>query len=169
MFDRRWLGAGLALVLVAAACSGDDGDAADDLVPYFEQVEQVTVHLDESNQGLPETTDIESARAFFSAVNPASVIALGELSSLVPPEAAQESHDRLIELRGEYLALNQRIAERLDTIVTAEEFAALASDEELGIQPQNALGAEVEAACRNLQAVADGEAIDVSLRCDITG
>ena len=32
MLDRRWLGAGLALVLVAAACSGDDGSASDDLL-----------------------------------------------------------------------------------------------------------------------------------------
>jgi hypothetical protein len=169
MLDRRWLGAGLALVLVAAACSGDDGSASDDLLPYFEQVEQITADLEEANQNLPQTTDVESARSFFSTVNPASEIALGALSTLAPPEAAQEPHDRLIELRGQYLALNERIAERLDGMDTPEEFAALASDAELGIQPQNALGAAVEAACDELQAVADSEVIDVSLRCDITG
>ncbi len=167
MLDRRLLGPTLALVLVAAACTGGDESATDDLLPYFEQVEKITVDLDEKNQGLPEITDIESARAFFSTVNPASEIALGQLSSLVPPEAAQEPHNRLTELQGQYLALNQRIAERLDSIDTAEEFAALASDAELGVQPQNALGAEVEAACDDLQAVADSAAVDVSLRCDI--
>ena len=166
MLDRRLLGATLALVLVAAACTGGDESATDDLLPYFEQVEQITVDHDETTQGLPETTDIESARAFFSTLNPSSEIALGELSTLLPPEAAQEPHDRLIELQRQYLALNQRIAERLDSIDTAEEFAALASDAELGVQPQNALDAEVEAACDDLQAVADSAAIDVSLRCD---
>jgi len=167
MLDRRLLGATLALVLVAAACTGGDGSATDDLLPYFEQVEQITVDRDETTQGLPDPTDIESARAFFSTGNPAFEIALGELSTLVPPEAAQEPHDRLIELEGQLLALNRRIGERLDSIDTAEEFAALASDAELGVQPQNALGAEVEAACDDLQAVADSAAIDVSLRCDI--
>ena len=166
MLDRRLLGATLALVLVAAACTGGDGTSTDDLLSYFEQVEQIAVDRDETTQGAPETTDIESARAFFSTLNPASEIALGELSTLVPPEAAQEPHDRLIELKGRLLALNHRIAERLDNIDTAEEFAALASDAELGIQPQNALGAEVETACDDLQAAADSAAIDVSLRCD---
>jgi hypothetical protein len=164
--DRRLLGAILALVLVAAACTGGEGSSTDDLLPYFEQVEQITIDRGETTQGLPEITDIESARAFFSTLNPASEIALGELSVLVPPEAAQEPHDRLIELQGHLLALNQRIAARLDSIDTAEEFAALASDAELGVQPQNALGAEVEAACDDVQAAADSAAIDVSLRCD---
>ena len=167
MTDRRWLGASLGLLLFAAACTGADVNATDDLVPYFEQLEQITVDFEErtqSNQGLP-ATDIESTRILFAALIPASEIALDELSSLDPPQAAREPHDRLVELGGQYLALNQRIADRLDTIETPEEFAALASDEELGIPPQNALSAQRGTACRDLQTVADGEGIDVSLRC----
>ena len=70
-----------------------------------------------------------------------------------------------MELGGQYLALNKRIAERLGTIETPEEFAALASDRELGVQPQNELGAQRGTACRDLQTVADDEGIDASLRC----
>ncbi len=169
MINRRWLGASLAILLVAAACTGDDGDASDDLLSYFEQVEQISIDLDETNQGLPQTTDIESARIFFAAVNPGAETALDQLSSLIPPGAAQASHDRLVELRGQYLALNQDIAERLDIIETTEEFTALASDQKLGIEPQNALGDQVQAACDDHQAVADSEGIDVSLRCDTEG
>jgi hypothetical protein len=167
MTNRRWLGASLGLLLFAAACTGADANATDDLVPYFEQLEQITVDFEEraqSNQGLSQT-DIESTRVFFVALISSSEIALDELSSLDPPEAAREPHDRLVELGGRYLALNKRIAERLGTIETTEEFAALASDDELGIQPQNELGAQRGTACRDLQAVAVGEGIDVSLRC----
>ena len=63
MLDRRLLGATLTLVLVAAACTGGDGTSTDDLLSYFEQVEQIGVDRDETTQGAPETTDIESARA----------------------------------------------------------------------------------------------------------
>lgn len=167
MTDRRWLGASLGLLLFAVACTGADVNATDDLVPYFEQLEQITVDFEERsqrNQGLPQT-DIESTRVFFVALISSSEIALDELSSLDPPEAAREPHDRLVELGGQYLALNQRIAERLGTIETAEEFAALGSDEELGFQPQNDLSAQRGTACRDLQTVADDEGIDVSLRC----
>ena len=167
MTNRRWVGASLGLLLFAAACTGADANATDGLVPYFEQLEQITVDFEErgqSNQGLSQT-DIESTRILFVALISSSEIALDELSSLNPPEAAQEPHDRLVELGGQYLALNKRIAERLGTIETPEEFAALASDRELGVQPQNELGAQRGTACRDLQTVADDEGIDASLRC----
>jgi len=167
MIDRRWQRASLGLLLLVAACTGADTNAADDLVPYFEQLEQITVDFEERIQGnrdLPQT-DIESTRIFFAALISSSEIARDELLSLDPPEAAREQHDRLVELGGQYLALNQRIADRLGTIETPEEFAALAADDELGIEPQNALAAQRGTACRDLQTVADGEGIDVSLRC----
>lgn len=164
MTDRRSLGASLGLLLFAAACTGADVNATDDLVPYFEQLEQITVDFEERNQGLPQT-DIESTRIFFAALISSSEIALDELSSLDPPQAAREPHDRLVELGGQYLALNKRIADRLGTIETPEEFAALESDEELGIPPQTALSERRDTACRDLQTVADDEGIDVSLRC----
>ena len=164
MTGRRWRGASLGLLLLVSACTGDDGGATN-LLSYFEQVEQITIDLAEGVDGLPQTTDIEPARVFFSGLNAATESALGALLSLVPPEEARQAHDRWVDLRRQYLALNQRIAEQLDNIATAQEFSALASDEELGIRPQNALADQLAAACRDLQDVADAEGMQVSLRC----
>ncbi len=150
MTDRRWLGASLGLLLFAAACTGADVNATDDLVPYFDQLEQITVDFEERsqrNEGLSQT-DIESTRVFFAALISSSEIALDELSSLDPPEAAREPHDRLVELGGQYLALNKRIVDRLGTIETTEEFAALGSDEELG-SPEGPVAQGEQRGCQN--------------------
>lgn len=178
-----------ALVIGAAfvACGGDEGkDAADatkqpateqgggeelDLAEYLQQFEAIRSASKARFQTLREEApsgvgqEVQATRDYQDSLNSATEDLLADLKPLRPPAEARDAHDELIAALTEWLALLEGVSDRLAEIESPDELEALNTEVE-GDQSLSALEDRVVTACLQVQAIADGNGIEVDLACE---
>jgi hypothetical protein len=168
------IGLGLCTALGFSACGGGSADEPT-LQEYFERVQQLSADADGKSEEIDEEyahlfdgTDEEFGpesreeyeRYFRAQLDPLDDLADG-LSGVDAPSDVSDEHDRLVavfkDIRGSYETFIDEIGgvdtnEDLAEVFFSNDFIAAAS--------------EFEAACKNLQAIADDRDISVDLECE---
>ena len=164
------LAAAALLVPVAFACNGGERLGLEE---YFQRVEEVgtkaqSAFEQETVEPLAESASEEDAATFARETIMRSVTVLGEardsLDELNPPSEVEEPHDRFVGALGKEVEAIQDVADRLPDALSVFELQALES--QFDTPELNEAYAQEDEACKELQAVADENEIDVDLQCE---
>jgi hypothetical protein len=162
-----------ALALVATGCGDDDGGGEElTLSEYFLNVEEIRqdYQLDARDLQLElegvdqsdEDSALEGLRAYYEASQATFEGAIDQVEALDPPSEAEEPHDTFVEAGRQVVVETTAVYEDLQEAETVEEANELLED-----TPDADGAAEAfNAACRDLQAVADREGIAAGLGCE---
>ena len=185
MISRVWLLPLIAVaslfVLSVAACSDDDGDDAapattaagggdEELTLYFDDLAAIQSELSEGIEIIDEQSqaafvDPAAARQTLNATKSAGEAALSDLEELDVPSEAADAHASLESAGQAYLDAIDGLSNDLQDIQAGEEYDAfLAGTEDPNSEIQQAR-ADLQAACDEMQAVADDNNVDVALEC----
>jgi hypothetical protein len=160
-----------------AACGGDDDDdggsedQATELEEYFVSVEQIKAAYDtdvraldqdlEAIEALPAEEQLDALRGYYRDSETRFGTAIEELDALDPPSEAEEPHDAFVGAGDEVLELSASLYAELEEVETVE-----AANELFESTPEiDEASANFENACRDLQSLADENAVDANLGC----
>ncbi|GBE25778.1 MAG TPA: hypothetical protein ENG98_02590 [Actinobacteria bacterium] len=186
---RRWMAMVVALVLVAAACSGSTLTASE----YFDQINALTEELDQAMDDLGATyeadlnTSIDTLRidrdmsdpselaGFMSDLTDVAIAKtvvwldgteaplrafLASLEEMNPPEDVQLAHNSMVTATQNALAVLPDTTAQVRTVGTAVDLAVVVEN-----SPFAEATGELQNACLALQTVATDKTIDVQIDC----
>jgi hypothetical protein len=158
----------LVLALVTVACGG----SATPLEAYFDEVDGVTAVFADEVSDLPiagtEST-LDDVRTYFAGIHAALARAEASLVAVSAPDEAGGAHPEFVIAVRDFAVLTEKASELAEAMETREDLFDLANDPIVGVNRFNALQARTVSACRDLQAVAEAESIDVDLGCPLLG
>jgi hypothetical protein len=154
-----------------AACGDDDGGEELTLEAYFQSVEDIRADfneevdtLAEGLEGLEEADDeeqLDGLRTYYDESEAAFGQAIDDLDALNPPEEADERHEEFVSAGRDVLEESENLSDQLADVETVDEanelFENSAEIEEAS--------SNFEAACGELQTLADDEGVDADLGC----
>ena len=170
-----------ALVVVAlmagsallAACGGGDGGGGDggelSLDEYFQQLEDIKETYDARGEALDQEAetleeDVGAFQDYFGDLRDIFDDALDDVKGLNPAAEARDAHDEFVAA---LTAAQVELGDFGDQIADVETVSELmATFAELDTPGFEATGENIEKACRDLQAIADENDIDVDLDCE---
>ncbi len=165
------VGAGVALLLAAAACGGDNGGGdTPSLDAYLSQVDAILAESDQrfadlSAQGLT-TEDVQNPADAVSLEEQAREIISASLESLraldAPKEASRE-HEELVVAANNYVQELDAFIGQLKGAQTTEDVRTLF--EGIPGSPLDEAANRLDSSCLQLQDVATARGIDVDLGC----
>ena len=151
-----------------AAC-GDDGGDALTLEEYFQQLSEAKHELGAGSRDatpqnagttLSEEQQLQALADSFTEGIPFVEHFLAEIEMLRPPEAVTVEHNQIVEETSLFLAVMNRVSEKIGAVETVDELEPLFERERYS---QAAF--RFRDACTQLQLVADKNEIDVNLVC----
>jgi hypothetical protein len=153
------------LGLVAAACGG--GSSESPLERYLRQLDESQEWFSGTGQTIAEQypralEDVEQTRGAFTLSAGSTRDFRDALKSLEPPEALRASNDEAIAALDLLAAAQQAVADELVGVTDLDGMQAVLDRHEA---ESRAAFERLNAACREGQAVADAEGIDVALDC----
>ena len=162
------------LFLAVAACNDDDEDesTAEELTLYFDDLADIQRELSDGIEAIDERSQAgfenpPAARQSLDGVQTAGQSALDDVNDLEVPAAAADAHASLSEAGEAYLAALDSLAEELQTVEAGpeyDEFLAGIDDPDSEFQQAKA---GLQAACDEMQTVADDNGIVVTLECPV--
>jgi len=159
----------------ATATDSTGGDVELSLGEYFQRIdgifERSDRELDDLNRELQTTADaadtleeeVEALEAFANASADVLSRALSEIDGIDEPAAVDEAHKAFVSAIGDALTATERLQDDLDAVQSAEELELVSTQFGDGF---SAIQLAADAACNELQAVADGNGIGVDLNCE---
>ncbi len=167
----------------SAADNGDDGDSGDsdssvdtaDLEDYFAEIEAIFEEADSELDAVGEdldaainvaTTDREKVDAFIDAFQHSGQTvetALLAMDEVEAPKEAEDAHDAFVDATIGVLQLSADILSDLEEMTTADEIDAYFTERDPELTDATDAG---DAACFDLQDIADENGIDVDLNCE---
>ena len=171
---KSWFGiAALGLVVLIAACGGDNDSDESNLREYFGRLQTLTDEVrDRAATTVADPTNLDpSDPATFD--NIASVFDesldiyrdfVDDVRDLNPPNEARDAHDTLIDTLDAFLGSNEELIDQIENADTEAAFSAIFANAAADIEV-----VPVDAACGNLQQVAADNNISVNLDCGDDG
>jgi hypothetical protein len=159
------------VALTALACNGVGERLS--LEEYFQRVEEVgtsaqSAYGRETVAPLADDATEEDAARFARETIMRSVSVLGEardsLDGLNPPSEVEKAHDRFVEALGKEVSATKAVADRLPDALSVFELQGL--EKQFDTPELNDAYAQEKETCKELQAVADENEIDVDLQCE---
>ncbi len=158
-----------------ATDSGDDTSASPELEAYFAEIEAIFEDADAASDELDVTFDeaIDAAtnieeevftlQEFLLESRKNIESALDDLEDVEPTEETEDAHSDFIQAGRDLIEVSKQFSEGLQDVETETDLDAL--NEDLGPGGQEAADA-ADAACFELQGIADEAGIDVDLNCE---
>jgi hypothetical protein len=154
-----------------SATTAPAGDG-DELSLYFNDVAAIQGELTDGVDTIGEQSqsafgDPAQARQTLSAILDAGNASLEEFNALDPPAEAADAHAAVADAGEAYLAVVQGLSDDLQGMEAGPEFDAFKEDVQSPDSEFSAAKADMQAACDEMQAVADDNSIDVALECPV--
>ena len=160
----------LALSTGALACADGDGGGPSGpltLAEYFDELEGVARDLDERTASLVETLetsdDVGELREAASQYPDILSDFIEDLEALEPPGEAAAAHQDTIDAGEAFLDLLTGAVDDAEQVETEAEFLEVFGSDEL-----LSASTSFSETCVALQTIADGNAIDVDLGCELS-
>ncbi len=156
----------LAFGAIAAGCGGEEALALEE---YFRQLSEAKHELGaglrdptppNASTTLSEEQQLQALADSFTEGIPFVEHFLAEIEMLRPPEAVTVEHNQIVEETSLFLAVMNRVSEKIGALETVDELDPLFERERYS---QAAFRARD--ACTQLQLIADKNEIDVNLVC----
>ena len=155
---------------LAVACSDGDGGSLS-LEEYFQQLDEAQNGVDQrfddffqQEEPGPDASE-EDIAAFAHGVVQAFATILGDaegtFGDLEPPAEAEDPHNDLLEAIGDSRAALEGAEDDIPDALSLEELETF----DPFAEAEDAFG-RVDAACKELQTIADDSSIDVDLECE---
>lgn len=154
---------------------GDDTSASPELEDYFAEIEAIFEEADAASDELDTAFDeaIDAAttveeevftlQEFLLESRKTIAGALDDLEDVDPPEEVEDAHNDFVQAGRDLVDVSEQFSEGLQDVETEDDLNAL--NDELGPGGQEAADA-ADAACFELQDVADAAGIAVDLNCE---
>jgi len=158
----------ICLVSQATACGSDDTSRS--VEEYFDRLQSISEHADQRFQAIvgeisrdfdSEAEEIQAYRNFYSTDLQIFRDYNDDLAALRPPVEIADAHSRFVSEGTELSEVIALVTARMADVGTKAELAELLSTRTL-----DAATAEFDAACRQLQTIADSRHIAVDLDCE---
>ena len=155
--------------------SGDDTSASPELEAYFAEIEAIFEDADAASDELDTAFDeaIDAAttieeevftlQEFLLESRNTIEAALDDVEDVEPTEETEDAHNDFVQAGRDLVEVSKQFSEGLQDVETEADLDAL--NEELGPGGQEAADA-ADAACFDLQDIADAAGISVDLNCE---
>lgn len=159
----------------ATATDSNGGDVELSLGEYFQRIDGIFERndreLDDLNAQLQTASEaadtleqeVEAMEAFARGATDVLSRSLSEIDGIDEPAEVDEAHKAFVSAIGDALTATERLQDDLDAVQAAEELELLSTQFS---ESSSVIQQAADAACNELQAVADGNGIEADLNCE---